>query len=220
MIEDHWKACESILEMLQYLQGRTSERKLQLFGVGCCRRMWDQMLDPRSQRAVEMVELLADGRATSAEVDAVAQEAEEAAEDLGDGPSSAVWQLMNEDVFEAALMVHEITAGWAAYVAEQTGNSEDAAEQLESTVHIVLLHDVVGDPFRPSVFDPAWRTRGETVRRLATLIYEERLFEHMPLLADALEEAGCTDEGILSHCRSGLEHIRGCWVVDAVLEKS
>ncbi|MHC5538631.1 hypothetical protein ACYOEI_10450 [Singulisphaera rosea] len=81
------------------------------------------------------------------------------------------------------------------------------AERLEKDIQIALLHVVIGNPFRPSVFNPSWLTRGETVRRLATLIYEERLSEHLPLLADALDEAGCTGDEILSQGRLGFEHI-------------
>jgi len=48
-------------------------------------------------------------------------------------------------------------------------------------------------------------------------IYDDRAFDRLPILADALEEAGCEDQDILGHCRSGGEHVRGCWVVDGLL---
>ncbi len=220
MTEAQWRVCESPMLMLEYLRGRTSERKLWLFGVGCCRRMWEEMCDNRSRRAVELVEQLADGQATRAEVDAAVEEADEAAGDLGDGPSSAAWALTGDDVHEAVLMVDQITTGWAAKCAERMGGSEDASELSENAAHIVLLHDIVGDPFQTPVLNPASLTCNEAVRGLASLIYEERMFEHLPLLGNALEKAGCTDEVILSHCRSGAEHTRGCWVVDAILGKS
>jgi hypothetical protein len=65
--------------------------------------------------------------------------------------------------------------------------------------------------------DPRWRT-SDTLG-LARGIYEERAFDRMPLLADALMDAGCDDEQVLSHCRSEGPHVRGCWVVDLVLGK-
>jgi hypothetical protein len=80
-----------------------------------------------------------------------------------------------------------------------------------------LLRDIFGNPFRPIALNPEWLT--PTVKQLANQIYEQRAFERMPILADALEEAGCTVAEVLEHCRSGKEHVRGCWVVDKVLGK-
>ncbi|MFO0849916.1 MAG: hypothetical protein U0871_15380 [Gemmataceae bacterium] len=77
-----------------------------------------------------------------------------------------------------------------------------------------LLRDILGDPFRPVLFAPRWRT--ETVAALAEGIYHERAFDRLPILADALEEAGCEDERVLAHCREPGLHARGCWVVDGI----
>lgn len=84
-------------------------------------------------------------------------------------------------------------------------------------VHASFLRDIFGNPFHSVTFDPAWRTPNVTA--VAQTIYDERRFTDMPILADALEEAGCTNEDILSHCRNGKEHARGCWVVDLLLGK-
>ena len=81
----------------------------------------------------------------------------------------------------------------------------------------MLIHDIFGDPFRPVTLDPAWLT--PNVLALANDIYAERAFDLMPILADALEEAGCENADMLLHCRVPGEHVRGCWVVDLVLEK-
>ena len=81
-----------------------------------------------------------------------------------------------------------------------------------------LLRDIFGNPFRPIVADPAWLT--PTVGSLAVAIYEDRAFDRLPILADALEEAGCTNADVLLHCRVPAEHVRGCWVVDLVLGKA
>lgn len=77
---------------------------------------------------------------------------------------------------------------------------------------------VVGNPFRPVAFAPSWRT--ETAVVLASGIYAERAFDRLPILADALEEAGCDHPDVLSHCRGPGPHVRGCWVVDGVLGKT
>jgi len=87
----------------------------------------------------------------------------------------------------------------------------------ERTAQAALLRDIFGNPFRPVAVDPAWLI--PTVTFLARMIYEERSFDQMPDLADALEAAGCANEEILAHCRGPGEHVRGCWVVDLILGK-
>jgi hypothetical protein len=78
-----------------------------------------------------------------------------------------------------------------------------------------LLRDIFGNPFRPVAFDPAWRT--PDVVALATEIHERQSFDRMPSLADALEGSGCRDADVLSHCRIPSGHVRGYWVIDAIL---
>jgi hypothetical protein len=77
------------------------------------------------------------------------------------------------------------------------------------------VRDIFGNPFRPVTFDPAWRTPG--VVALAKEIYERRAFDLMPSLSDALERTGSHDAEVLSHCRMPIGHVRGCWVIDAIL---
>ncbi len=80
-----------------------------------------------------------------------------------------------------------------------------------------LVREIFGNPFRPVAFDPMWRT--DTAVSLAKQMYEAREFSAMPILADALQDAGCDNDDILEHCRSEGTHVRGCWVVDAVMGK-
>jgi hypothetical protein len=81
-----------------------------------------------------------------------------------------------------------------------------------------ILRDIFGNPFHPVPIDPVWLTWNDgTATKIAQGIYEEKAFDRMPILADALEEAGCTNRDILAHCRSGGEHVRGCWAVDLIL---
>jgi hypothetical protein len=80
-----------------------------------------------------------------------------------------------------------------------------------------ILRDLVGNPFHPTTFKPAWRT--EHTVGIASKMYEDRGFAAMPILADALEEAGCDSPDVLAHCRNPGVHVRGCWVIDHVLGK-
>jgi len=79
------------------------------------------------------------------------------------------------------------------------------------------VREIFGNPFRPVAFDPRWRS--SDVVGLARAIYEDRAFDRMPILADALMDEGCADEQILEHCRGAGPHVRGCWVVDLLLGK-
>ncbi len=80
---------------------------------------------------------------------------------------------------------------------------------------MLKLRDIFGNPFRPVAFDPAWRT--PTAVTLARGIYDERAFERLPILADALQDAGCDNTDVITHCQHSGPHVRGCWVVDLVL---
>jgi hypothetical protein len=84
-----------------------------------------------------------------------------------------------------------------------------------------LLRHLVGNPFRTVVIDPDWRRwNGGAIVNLAATIYEARLRREMLLLADALEDAGCSDPEILDHCRAGGSHPRGCWLLDLLLDRN
>ncbi|MFL5339752.1 MAG: hypothetical protein ACJ8F7_06250 [Gemmataceae bacterium] len=87
----------------------------------------------------------------------------------------------------------------------------------EQSAQSDLLRDIFGNPFRPVAVESAWLTAG--IVQLAQAIYDERAFDRLPALADALEQAGCTDGNILAHARKPGEHVRGCWVVDLLLGK-
>src|SRR5262249_38247864 len=111
----------------------------------------------------------------------------------------------------AAYAEFKVSSAGGETVREVSAADEQAAQEG-------LLRCIVGNPFRSFTLDSAWKTPAAVA--LARTAYEERRFDDMPFLADALEEAGCTDEQILSHCRGPGPHARGCWVVDLVLGKS
>jgi hypothetical protein len=96
----------------------------------------------------------------------------------------------------------------------------EAEQEAERVLQCEILRDFFGDPFRSVAVEPSWLTWNDgTVPKLAQAIYDERAFDRLPILADTLEEARCTNADILGHCRQSLQHVRGCWVVDLILGK-
>jgi hypothetical protein len=90
----------------------------------------------------------------------------------------------------------------------------------EGAVQCTLLRDIIHIPFQAVTFDPKLlKWHDGTITKMAQAIYDERNFDGLPVLADALEEAGCTDAEILGHCQDPGPHVRGCWVVDMILGK-
>src|SRR5262249_719138 len=118
--------------------------------------------------------------------------------------------------------VYALTAARACLDAPQQAwtyavNAARSGAYAERIAICKLLRDLFGNPFRPVAFDPAWASFAVT--SVAKHVYDRHAWEEMPILGDALEDAGCDDEQVLSHCRDGGEHVRGCWVVDALLGK-
>src|SRR5262249_45247069 len=97
------------------------------------------------------------------------------------------------------------------------GDAEGPAWEAERRAQARLLHELFGNPFRPVAADRSWLT--SDVVGLARAIYDDRAFDRLPSLADALQDAGCDQADVLAHCRGGGPHVRGCWVVDLLLGK-
>jgi hypothetical protein len=96
----------------------------------------------------------------------------------------------------------------------------ETATDAERAVHCAIFRDILGNPLRPVTVDPSWLVwNGGTVVKLALSIYDDWAFDRLPVLADALEEAGRDNADILNHCHQPGEHVRGCWAVDQVLNK-
>jgi hypothetical protein len=247
---DWWASDDprQMLEFLQGT-GRLTDRKARLFAVACCRRIWHLLPDERSRRAVEVGERYADGQATAEEAIAAGNAAAEVSgHDLAGIPAELGWRaaqaadhvlplpeeacqfdLVWENVataMEGEQLVAEgagpeLLDAWSEQSVE-SGRPMGWTEANPGAILANLLRDLFGPlPFRPVALDPAWLAwYGGSVVRLAQRIYDERRFEWMPELADALEEAGCRDEDILGHCREqGGVHARGCWVTDLLLGK-
>lgn len=115
---------------------------------------------------------------------------------------------------DAAAWVAQTAAQPAAWIDRKWDSTILTAERMAIAK---LIRDIFGNPFRPVAADPSWLL--PKMVGLAQGIYGERAFDRMPILADALEKAGCADADILGHCRRPDEHVRGCWVVDLLLGK-
>lgn len=204
----------------RYPEARVSDRRLRLLAAACCRGIWDLVRDGRSRRAVEVAEAFADGAASWAELRAArdAADMELSARSLGlranayYAAEAAAW----DEAGDAAAEVLRAcaTAGFDHSFKFWTYPRRRAEARQ---ARLGLIRCIFGNPFRPAGFDPAWRT--EPVVALCRGMYESRDFAAMPVLADALEDADCSDPDILAHCRGDGPHVRGCWVVDLVLGK-
>lgn len=231
MTEAEWLECPGPYLMLNFLQRRISDRKLRLFGCACCRRIWNLISDDRSRRAVEVAERYADGLTGRDERDEANRWARLAVEDTFPKPDQP-WATNNVVGYHAALaalwLLSENVASWEASTEATKAvrgavrrRSEEDAVGPERSEQAVLLRDITGNPFRHVTLDSPWlRWNSGTVGWMAKDIYDKRTFDRLPILADALEEAGCTEGDILQHCRSEGPHVRGCWLVDLILGKS
>jgi hypothetical protein len=138
------------------------------------------------------------------------------------------WEVVSaasaEPAWEAARLVVRAIRAWLNKRAEDQGGPDWRATanrwlDAEYRAQAALVRDVFGDPFRRLPLYLADVVDSGPVLPLAQTIYAERSFADLPVLADALEDAGCRDEDVLEHCREPGEHVRGCWVVDAILGK-
>lgn len=220
--EDAKQLHRCLVDQFRAKRRKAGRRKLRLFGCASCRLMWGDLTDPRSRAAVEYTEHLADGTGDRERIAEIREGARQAANAL-DFPVRG-----REVEHAAALAVFVLTAqhrsdyGECAHQAMRmsVGEADPARyrawrSQIGALAH--LLRDIFGNPFRPAALGRAWLT--SDVLSLARQMYESRDFSAMPILANALQEAGCDNDDILSHCRRSGLHVRGCWGVDMVLGK-
>ena len=192
-----------------------------------------RLLSPRSfllpegviHEAVQLVERFADGRIQWSELKALPERIRTKtilpSQAYNPGVSAAVQAVRSLGRGTLRGVETGMSDALALAKAGCRGDAYWAAVRVELAEQVILLHDIFGNPFHPSSICPsvfAWN--GGLIRLLAKDIYDERGFDRMPILADAPEEAGCTDADILNHCRQPVEHLRGYWVVDLLLGKS
>src|SRR5262249_41755540 len=187
------------------------------------------LTDKRYRRALDVAERYADGLASLSEL----RRARGVVVKASDHIEEYEWSEDKQGLLHALNAVSWATlqreppdppaylAGCAAPGAENASVWEGSPEAEVHASQSALLRDILGPlPFRPvTVPLSVLRWDNGTVVRLAQAIYFERRFGDLPILADALEEAGCGDSDILTHCRAAGSHVRGCWVIDLLLEK-
>jgi hypothetical protein len=220
MTEEHWFAwddprtfLQSLLYQLQSIPAALrSDRKLRLFAAACCRRVEGRLTAKRVLAAIDVAERYGDAR-TNEERSQIKPVRKRLRADPA-WAASTVGRLGKAVVGKSGLAAAIGCSWYASYL---VGGASARSEE-ERIAQGPLLRDIVGNPFRPVAFAPEWRT--STAVALARGMYESRDFTAMPILADALQDAGCDSDDILNHCRDAqAAHVRGCWVVDLVLDK-
>jgi hypothetical protein len=230
--EQEWLSGTSreMLSVLRRLHARLhrsiDERKLRFFALHCCRLAWPALIDTRSWRAVEVAEREMMGLATSAELAVAIEESTTAREEItalyDRDSTTANLGSRNATNVVAWVVAHGFDQGILVRVRDSLLFHQIIPNRIGALAFVGeyarALRDIFGNPFRPVSLDLSWLT--SDVVSLARGIYAERAFDRMPILADALQDAGCTNDDVLNHCRdTSLTHVRGCWVVDLLLGK-
>ena len=200
-----------------------SRRRLRLFAAGCCRCIWDLLVDERSKKVVAEAERFADGLVSWEEFSrtwlaGVPTWIPRGTYSAFSAAADAATATGDEDAASAAARAADRAAAAIAWSADlDSAAAWNSAKKGQADV----LRDIVGNPFRlPPAIEPAWLVWNDgTIRKIVQAIYEERAFDRLPILADALEDTGCDNVELLAHCRGDGPHVRGCWVVDLLLGK-
>jgi hypothetical protein len=212
---------------------------LRLFACACCRRILPLLADSRSRRAVQVAERYADARATRSQLRAAHNDALLAIHAEGVSPLAidaaraaalTAWEARQRGAIKGATAddavltydVQFLVARAAARSApSRLGSAVNAEVNAEERItQRALFADLFGERAAPMVVDPRWLSWSDgTVVKLARTIAHRRRFGDLPILADALEEAGCAHAAILAHCRTAAIHAAGCWVLDALLRQ-
>jgi hypothetical protein len=232
--EELWLACPVADRLLgTIIDLGASERKLRLFGCACLRLVWHHLGTPESKAAVEAAERFALG--------------EISADEMTEGADAALAVIQKDDpprntdlgrrqeyiTFNSEVAASEVARAdregeWIYWqrLLDIPGRVMEAARYQRSGLDLAAmekalcdrLRDIVGNPHRSHAIASSWRT--PAVMRLSSEILADRAFDRMPILANALDDAGCTDEEMLAHCRDPRDHVLGCWVVDLLLGHS
>jgi hypothetical protein len=204
MTESEWLHGHNLPAMTAFVGKQASERKRRLFACAYCHR------SPEAWQARERQVL----RRFEEEADAIRAQERPLASLLQGGLLSLLRDRGALLEIRLQILSRFIFLGWPL---EPTAAERDP----QVARACAALREVFGNPFRPPRLDPAWLAwNGGAVGSLARSIYAEKAFGEIPVLADALEDAGCADPAVLAHLRGGDSHARGCWVLDLLLGRS
>ncbi len=242
MTEADWLTGPDFAAHTRFAAERLSPRRQRLLAAAFCRAASHLFDHPTLNRAIDVIECYADGEGTAANLEEARQACRTVAQeewevyvrrvDAGEGTTMVdIWSEVAWAIaFAATTPLPLVEVGGrvaSAVVQECTGTSLlapiaspkfAAVTAQQSRVMRAVVWEIAGNLFRPVTFYPTWRT--STAVTLATQMYDRREFSAMPILADALQDAGCDAEDVLDHCRDAhAQHTRGCWVLDRVLGK-
>jgi hypothetical protein len=187
MTEEEWLSEKDPKEIFQPRLHKASMRKTRLLVCAYCRHIWDRITHPHRDFAVAVAERYADGEAAESEL--FFDTAVDANRWREEQPHN------NHDIFvdlaaDGSVSLNDVIPRFGVIVRGQSSFHRPKLSQLqlaEREYQNALLRDILGNPFRPITLNPSWLT--STVLALATGIYEERAFDRMPILANALQEA-------------------------------
>jgi hypothetical protein len=214
MTEDEWLGGSSAYVMLEALSraSRTSDRKLRLFACACGRAIWPPSRGGSVEQAVGAGERFADGLIGQHELEEAASRVPQVRAD------TSSWRHRRTHLAAQAVLTALATTRLSAWDAAWEAITESV--DLLAGARCDLIREVFGNPFRTPYLDPdCFRHDGRTTLDLARAIYDSRDFEDLPILADALEDAGCADRHLLAHLHEPEGHALGCWALDLVLDQ-
>jgi hypothetical protein len=246
MTRDDWFSC-SDFDSLSAELSAYPDRKLHLLTAALLRRVWDLLPCDHTRFAVDATEKFVDGRISARELAWVRSQASLEAGDglwLACGfwmdlnliycPECSWWEPEEEayhirvakhgGILDGVLQGLDDPAWIAASAVFYARLLEDraappgdsgAAAAWEQRGQFAVVRDILGETSPSAPLAPEWFT--STVLALVRDIHRDQAFDRLPILADALQDAGCDDEGVLTHCREVTGHVRGCWAVDLAL---
>jgi hypothetical protein len=223
MNANQWLKATDPQVMLEFLGKRASDRKLRLFACACCRRVWHLAKSQQLKQALPLLEDFAGGTMKDRDRARAHSLCDEVLQSLSAKAvqkclAGELWQVSKKTVKrrDPNYTVGAFAAHSVSHAAGEYGEEWDAVQKAEREQQVSLVHELFGNPFQPVKFSKKWRTTD--VALLANGISEECAFDRMPILADALQDAGCDSDDLLNHLRdASATHVRGCWALDLVL---